>query len=76
LSNDSAKMEEFKSLTMAYNNSVLDAFSYILSLLPLFNQNADTIRKVVNSLVETLEDEKKKTELLGAWHDHKAKVSI
>ena len=68
-------MEEFRSLTMACNNSVLDAFSYIESLLSLFNRDTGIVGKVVSGLVETLEDEKKKAELLRAWNDHKAKVS-
>ena len=69
-------MEEFRSLTIAYNCSILDAFSYIESLLPLFHKNKDTVGKVVSGLEKTLDNEKKKTELLSAWHDHKVKVSI
>jgi len=45
-------------------------------LLPLFNKNANTVGKVVSGLVEILDDEKKKTELLRALQDRKAKVSI
>ncbi|RIA92444.1 hypothetical protein C1645_68273 [Glomus cerebriforme] len=72
LSNNPAKMEDFKSFTTAYNNSILDASSYIEELSLLFNKKKD-IGKVVSGLVEILEGEKKKTDLLRAWHDHKAK---
>ncbi|CAG8437234.1 9264_t:CDS:2 [Funneliformis mosseae] len=73
LSNNPAKMDEFKSLTAAYNNSTFDASSYIEFLLPLFNKNTGTVGKVVNGLVEIIEEEKKRTELLRALQDHKAK---
>ncbi len=69
-------MDEFKTLTKLYDTSIIDASSYIESLLPLFNKNANTVGKVVSGLVEILDDEKKKTELLRALQDRKAKVSI
>lgn len=76
LSNDSAKMDEFNSITELYSDSTfLSANSYIGSLLELFNKK-DYVGKVVNGLVEILEDEQKKQELLRAWNDHKAKVII
>lgn len=76
LSNDSAKMDEFNSITELYSDSsFLSAHSYVESLLELFNRKED-VGKVVNGMVEVLEDEKKKQELLRAWNDHKAKVII
>ncbi|CAI2164095.1 5454_t:CDS:2 [Funneliformis geosporum] len=73
LSDNPAKIDEFNSLTAAYNNSTFDASSYIEFLLPLFNKNTGTVGKVVKGLVSILEDEKKSTELLRAWQDHKVK---
>jgi hypothetical protein len=74
LSKNSAKMDEFNSITELYSESTfLNANSYVGSLLDLFNKN-DVVGKVVNGLVEILEDDKKKQELLRAWSDHKAKV--
>ncbi|PKK68436.1 hypothetical protein RhiirC2_713380 [Rhizophagus irregularis] len=66
-------MDEFNSITELYSDSsFLSAHSYVESLLELFNRKED-VGKVVNGMVEVLEDEKKKQELLRAWNDHKAK---
>ncbi|GBC02440.1 hypothetical protein RclHR1_04620007 [Rhizophagus clarus] len=73
LSNNSTKMDEFSTLTDVYSDSsILGANSYIESLLKMFKKN-DDVGKVVNGLVEILEDENKKQELLRAWNDHKVK---
>ena len=69
-------MDQFKSSTTAYIDSSLDALSYFESLLSLFNKNTGTIGKVVSGLVEILEDENKKIELLRTWNDHKVKVNF
>ena len=63
-------------MTTLYIDSFHDVLSYIESLLSLFNKNTDVIGKVVSGLVETLEDDNKKTELLTTWNDHKAKVNF
>jgi hypothetical protein len=58
----------------SYRNSESNARDLISSIWNVLDQNSDTSATVVNLIVELLDEEDKKKDLLNAWNGFKIEV--
>ncbi|CAG8465516.1 1191_t:CDS:10 [Ambispora leptoticha] len=73
---DDSKLSRFKSLTSAYKKTLIDAKDFINDIWPLFNKSSEIVGKVVSGLADLLDSESSKKDLLSAWEDRKATLTI
>ncbi|RUP52463.1 hypothetical protein BC936DRAFT_145220 [Jimgerdemannia flammicorona] len=74
LENDTERMQQFRQLIIEYRDSVLPVEQYLDSLVQLFGRNVEIAGKVIKGVIELLDKEEKKAELLRAWRDRKLMV--
>ena len=72
LKNDPLKITEFRNRVSSYRTSAITATELIDTFFALFDCSSADLGKLIKELADIYENEKKRTDLLGAWNDWRA----